>query len=969
MLGVIYDSSASDNAGALHERLRESGIPYQSFNLATVDSLEDLQPYTFLFLVNLESLSLRQATLLEQWYNRGGRLIVSGPLGRRSPSDVQQVLRNLMGAYWDQGGPMGSRLQPSATVGWVPRLPAPELQGGVVVPIRLDSSPVAVWQDSRLQGSAALASNRTVFLGWQWGQAVPGVAEFDRRWLQASLQHFAAFSLSGSRSGSSSSGSGSGSGRGTSASATVAPTITGPQAQRLPQPDPLPPLRSPQTPAGAVPGAPAPGAPAPGAPAPGAPAPGAPNIPPASLPPTAPPPPHPLIEQAGLDPTPDPALDPSQQVAKPGLAVELSAEPIIFLEAVAMRQELSNLLGRFQNGHLALSLAQGQMAQGQRVQGQWVQGQWVQGQRLVQPPAAVADRGSPASVAKALDLTSTLAPTGGTLPKSPELTLEPGFQPGTRLLARTGSLDRILSMVQSTLRSFPQDVADRNYESARRNWITARRQIWDSYPQSQPLQPEVRSVWLDRGTIVEAGSPEALAEIFDHLQAAGINVVFFETLNAGFPIYPSAVAPEQNPLTLGWDPLEAAVELAHARDMELHAWIWSFAVGNQAHNRLLGRPVDYMGPVLSRHPDWANVDHRGRRIQANSGKMFLDPANFAARNYLLDLIAEITDRYDVDGVQLDYIRYPFHDMGGGFTFGYGSAARSRFKAQTGVDPVTLQPRSPLWGAWLEFKKTQVTEFVASVSDFLQRRHPHVSLSVAVFPFPTHERNAKIQQDWETWAKAGDVDMVVLMSYAMDTNRFQEITEPWLFDPALQSTLIVPGVNLPQLSEVAVLDQVQFLRDNPAPGYALFAVDHLEQDLRTRFQGSPATVSPAMPHRDPFGAARGRFVSLEQEWDFLRSQGQLEIRSAAVESWQVHRRDLDQALMALARQPSAARLQTARAQLDRFQANLNDWFYLQALEQPYAMQTWEHRLQMLEILLNYGERTVLEQGRDLRADRR
>ncbi len=102
-----------------------------------------------------------------------------------------------------------------------------------------------------------------------------------------------------------------------------------------------------------------------------------------------------------------------------------------------------------------------------------------------------------------------------------------------------------------------------------------------------------------------ARNPEGLARLFDRLAAAGINTVFFETVNAGYPTYPSRVAPEQNPLTRRWDPLASAVEMAHARNMTLHAWVWVFAAGNQQHNRLLNLPADYPGPLLSRHPHWA----------------------------------------------------------------------------------------------------------------------------------------------------------------------------------------------------------------------------------------------------------------------------------------------------------------------------------------------------------------------------
>lgn len=91
VLGVIYDSSASDNAGALHERLRESGIPYQSFNLATVDSLEDLQPYTFLFLFYLQA--LEQPYAMQTWEHRLQMLEILLNYGERTVLEQGRDLR------------------------------------------------------------------------------------------------------------------------------------------------------------------------------------------------------------------------------------------------------------------------------------------------------------------------------------------------------------------------------------------------------------------------------------------------------------------------------------------------------------------------------------------------------------------------------------------------------------------------------------------------------------------------------------------------------------------------------------------------------------------------------------------------------------------------------------------------------------------------------------------------------------
>ena len=66
-----------------------------------------------------------------------------------------------------------------------------------------------------------------------------------------------------------------------------------------------------------------------------------------------------------------------------------------------------------------------------------------------------------------------------------------------------------------------------------------------------------------------------MAHLFDRLKAAGFNVVYFETNNAGFTMFPSTVG-VQNPDIVGWDPLACAIKEAHKRGMELHSWLVDF---------------------------------------------------------------------------------------------------------------------------------------------------------------------------------------------------------------------------------------------------------------------------------------------------------------------------------------------------------------------------------------------------------
>ncbi|HCF27678.1 MAG TPA: hypothetical protein DEV81_10880, partial [Cyanobacteria bacterium UBA11049] len=357
--------------------------------------------------------------------------------------------------------------------------------------------------------------------------------------------------------------------------------------------------------------------------------------------------------------------EPIERIVPPGLKIAPnSKEPIVGVQASALKQELDKLIGRFESTQLAA--------------------------RVGEKEKEMARRGDEERTVAALNVPRE----AGAAAMSQ---LNPQFS--------THSPAQAIAQAKEIAKTLPQLIAQKDYTGARQQWLKAQQLLRQQYPVDRNLaQPEIRAMWLDRGTIVRAGSEKQLAKIFDRLAAAGINTVFFETVNAGYPIYPSQVAPQLNPLVKGWDPLASGVKLAHDRGMELHAWVWTFAVGNHRHNTLINLPADYPGPVIAAHPDWGSYDNRGSLFPPGQGKPFLDPAHPAARQYLLSLFEEIVSRYQVDGLQLDYIRYPFQDPGADRTYGYGMAARQQFRELTGVDPTTIKRSDrDLWQKWTDFR--------------------------------------------------------------------------------------------------------------------------------------------------------------------------------------------------------------------------------------------------------------------------
>ncbi|BAQ63442.1 glycoside hydrolase family 10 protein [Geminocystis sp. NIES-3709] len=523
--------------------------------------------------------------------------------------------------------------------------------------------------------------------------------------------------------------------------------------------------------------------------------------------------------------------------------------------------------------------------------------------------------------------------------------------------------NQAIANAKQIAQDFPT-LALQDYEQARQVWLEARRNLWDNYPVDRHLaQPEVRAIWLDRGTIVKAKSKEDLKPLFDRIAESGINTVFFETVNASYPIYPSRVAPEQNPMTRGWDPLQASIELAHERGIELHAWAWIFAAANQGHNRILGLPENYLGPVLSRNPSWVLKDQKGDVFNRTPGfkKAFFDPANPQARRYIMTLLEEIATKYDVDGIQLDYIRYPFQDGITKQQFGYTDVSRALFKESYGIDPKNITRSSPAWSQWTGFRIKQISSFVEEASQNLKQKRPDLVISTAVFPMERKERLSTLQQHWEDWIYSEWVDMMVLMTYALHTGTLEERTQGVYEFSMKNPSFIIPGIRLLNVPNSEAFDQLQSIRNMPSGGFALFAAENFNSGLQAMFkhtQGIPTETKEPLPHRQPFQSALVRYRALQKEWNFMLMNHQISIDPRSLKEWAQQADKLGDRFKQLAENPTQSNLTTTQKELSSLNMKLSKYLSQHKQEQPLQVQTWQNRLITLDNLLQYGERTII-----------
>jgi hypothetical protein len=211
-----------------------------------------------------------------------------------------------------------------------------------------------------------------------------------------------------------------------------------------------------------------------------------------------------------------------------------------------------------------------------------------------------------------------------------------------------------------------------------------------------------------------------------------------------------------------------------------------------------------------------------RLVRDSTGKQaaFLNPADPHNQQLELNIAREIVENYDVDGIHLDYIRYPDAPS---FDFDYGDVSRREFEKYSG-HKVQDWPRDVYSGAlkwnYENWERGNINSLVRRIYAQTKKLKPLVQISAAVWRARLHNR-ATIKQDWLYWAQQGWLDFVVPMDYTVDDAQFREDVKSEVADAAGQ-VLLVAGIASYQHEDFnRTLRQIQIARDEGADGYCLF----------------------------------------------------------------------------------------------------------------------------------------------------
>lgn len=373
------------------------------------------------------------------------------------------------------------------------------------------------------------------------------------------------------------------------------------------------------------------------------------------------------------------------------------------------------------------------------------------------------------------------------------------------------AVHRLLEDVRARHRDMTVAFARKDYTDVLDNADVIDRTLLQAYGRLQSPRPgELRAVWDHDGVGWYPGQwPRSCRELASY----GFNAVFPNLVWPGKAHYPSDVVPRSKTYAKLGDQLDQCLGAARASGMQVHVWtiLWN------AENA----PADWL----------ARMRREGRLQQSADGATqdWLCPSHPENIAYELESIREIVRRYPVDGIHLDYVRYP----GAGHCF--SPVSRSAFEQWLGF-PVANWPQAAQAGGSQEAKfKTwraaQITDFVRRVRSEINAVNPSVKLSAAVYQSYPSCRDA-VGQDWGDWLAKGYVDFVCPMNYTADESNFRAITARQLSLPGARNR-VMPGIGVmsseSQLRADEVIAQIHAARAVGATGFVLF---DLSATLRT-----------------------------------------------------------------------------------------------------------------------------------------
>jgi len=274
---------------------------------------------------------------------------------------------------------------------------------------------------------------------------------------------------------------------------------------------------------------------------------------------------------------------------------------------------------------------------------------------------------------------------------------------------------------------------------------------------------ELRGTWLARDSFT---SKEILAQAIDSIAAANFNTIYVNVWSRGYPLWRSEVFFKEtgiriDPAYAERDILAEAIAEGHKRGLHVEAWFEYGFVGGWTGNL----PAGEKGHIFKKHPDWVARKNDGTE-KDGSNFYWMIHTKPEVQQFLIDLCLEVAEKYDIDGIELDRIRYS------SLSYGYDNYTDSLYRAENNNNPL---PTNTSDSKWIRWRADKLNIFMKNAYDQIKAKSSHVNISNAPSLYgSSYTSYDSFCQDWFWWVNNNAIDNVQVQSYVSSPNSFGNI---------------------------------------------------------------------------------------------------------------------------------------------------------------------------------------------------
>ena len=345
----------------------------------------------------------------------------------------------------------------------------------------------------------------------------------------------------------------------------------------------------------------------------------------------------------------------------------------------------------------------------------------------------------------------------------------------------------------------------------------------------QKVEFEGRYLWVVRNTLT---SKKNIDRMLQFATLNRFNNILVQVRGRGDAYYKSNIVPKSHLVKdVNFDPLSYLIPKAKEKGINVHAWINTYLLWSS--NK---KPIQ-LNHILHTNSDWIDQNNREvlnvdieiqKKMMSNKGYegLYLSPNHPKVNSYLLTIIRELIENYELDGIHFDYIRY--HDSG----YGKTPTAIAYYRKYHGFNALSSSvPSKSEISEWNDYKRKSITDLVRETRKLVDYLSPNIELSAAVKP-NLYEARDRFFQEWDVWIAAGYLDKAIVMNYAPNLKEFARNIDI-IYDnlPSKYWKSIVMGIATYNQSPSKVINKIKYSKVTRFKSVSFFSYNVMDQNPR------------------------------------------------------------------------------------------------------------------------------------------